>query len=260
MQDAVQAAPMQPVSTSQPTLTPEMVQQMIIIALSAFGIQGNDQKICSWILDSGASNHMTGKSELLQNIRNYSGPQYIQIANGSLLPIDAVEDIGSSFQNVFVSSGLSTNLISVGQLVENNCNISFSRDGCLVQDHVLGKVIAKGPKVGRLFPLQFSIPRTLSLACSTVNNRSEVWHKRLGHPNSQILRHLFQHGFLGNKDQTYDPKLSIKCVSCKLGKSKTIPFPLNGNHATKCFDTIHSNIWGISPVVSHGNYKNCDVH
>jgi hypothetical protein len=40
---------------------------------------------------------------------------------------------------------------------------------------VSGKILAKGPKAGRLFPLQFSIPSSLSLACMTINTPSEVW-------------------------------------------------------------------------------------
>lgn len=41
----------------------------------------------------------------------------------------------------------------------------------------------KGPKVGRLFLLKFIIPRTLSLACMIVENKVEVLHRWLGHPN-----------------------------------------------------------------------------
>ncbi|KAL6325124.1 hypothetical protein AAG906_022691 [Vitis piasezkii] len=135
-QAAVQATP----PTSQAVLTPEMVQQMIISGFSAFGLQGNGKKVSSpWFVDSGASNHITGQSESLLNVRSYNGPQYIQIANGNHLPIDAVGDIGPSFQNVFVSPGLSANLISVGKLVDNNSNVSISRGGCLVQDQVSGR-------------------------------------------------------------------------------------------------------------------------
>jgi hypothetical protein len=82
----------------------------------------------------------------------------------------------------------------------------------------------KGPKVGRLFPLQFSIPRSLSLACITVNTSSELWHKRLGHPNSVILSLMLNSGLLGNKEHV-SKYLSFDCSVCKLGKSKTfVPF------------------------------------
>ncbi|KAI4313252.1 hypothetical protein L6164_026244 [Bauhinia variegata] len=87
-----------------------------------------------WFVDSGASNHTTGSPDLLHNLRQYTGTQNIQIANGSNLPIIVIGDIGSSFRHVFVSPGLSTSLISDGQLVDNNCDVSFSRGGYIVQD------------------------------------------------------------------------------------------------------------------------------
>ncbi|KAL8154526.1 hypothetical protein AgCh_000042 [Apium graveolens] len=86
----------------KPTVTPEMVQQMIIIAF--FNIRASS------------------------NVQNCEGD--IQVANGSKLPIHAIGDINSSIKDVLVSSELSTNLISVGQLVDNNCNVRFSHDGC----------------------------------------------------------------------------------------------------------------------------------
>jgi hypothetical protein len=98
---------------------------------------------------------MTGSSEYLHNLHSYHGNQKIQIADGNALSITNVGDLNFDFRDVLVSPGLASNLLSVGQLVDNNCNVNFSRDGCLVQEQVSGKVIAKGPKVGRLFPLQF---------------------------------------------------------------------------------------------------------
>ena len=62
-----------------------------------------------------------------------------------------------------------------------------------MQDQVSGKVIVKKPKVGRLFPLQFSSIK--SCAYSTVINN--FWHKKLGHPNSTVLAHLMRYGYLG---------------------------------------------------------------
>jgi hypothetical protein len=54
--------------------------------------------------------------------------------------------------------------------------------------------------MGRLFPLySFSIPRSVSVGCSAItNNNSQLWHKKLGHPNSVILTHLMKHGYLNN--------------------------------------------------------------
>jgi transposase InsO family protein len=49
--------------------------------------------------------------------------------------------------------------------------------------------------------------------------------------------------------------LSLECASCKLGKSKIFPFPLHASRASHCFDLIHSDVWGPSPVSSHEKFK-----
>jgi hypothetical protein len=129
-----------------------------------------------------------------------------------------------------------------------------------VQDQVTGKIIAKGPKVGQLFPIQIS-PTTiyphyplLSLACTDFKIENKVWHKRLGHPNSHVLSTLLKSGLLGNKESS-SLDVSFECTTCKLGKSKVLPFPNTASHATHCFDIIHSDVWGIAPVISHAHYK-----
>jgi hypothetical protein len=81
------------VVVSQPAthfLTREMVQEMIVSAFSALGLQGIDSSSPSWILDLGASNHMTNSLHGLSNVRKYGGSSNIQIANGSALSIMAV--------------------------------------------------------------------------------------------------------------------------------------------------------------------------
>ncbi|XP_047251591.1 uncharacterized protein LOC107840130 [Capsicum annuum] len=160
-------------SSSGQVLTPEMVRQMIMLSFSALGLQSNDLASNFWLVDSGASNHMTNSSSMLKNVRKYHGPSQIQVANGSNLPITKVGDITKTFNNVFVSPKLSTSLISVGQWVDNNYDVNFSRNGSLVQDQVSATVIAKGPKVGRLFPIHFSIPRVLSFACTSTPSKTE---------------------------------------------------------------------------------------
>ncbi|RVW98452.1 Retrovirus-related Pol polyprotein from transposon TNT 1-94 [Vitis vinifera] len=114
---------------------------------------------------------MTNTILSLSNVRNYDGNLKINTADGSSLPISAVGDLSSS----------------------------------LTDDQVSGKMIAKGPKVGRLFPLHVSsstiVPSfpLLSFACNVVGSQHKMWHRRLGHPNSDVLRTLFNVGLLGNK-------------------------------------------------------------
>jgi hypothetical protein len=122
---------------------------MIISTISALGFSGNHKfPFKPWYLDSGASKHMTNTNVPFSNVRNYDGNLKISTADGSSLPISAVGDLSPSLTDIFVSHDLSTNLIFVGQLVDNNCDAHFFHSGCVVQDQTSGKMIMKGPKVG----------------------------------------------------------------------------------------------------------------
>ncbi|RVW45799.1 Retrovirus-related Pol polyprotein from transposon RE1 [Vitis vinifera] len=169
---------------------------------------------------------MTNNPTVLCHVRPYAGQSSIYTANGSSLSIVAISDASSKFTD----------------------------------DQVMGELIAKGPKVGRLFPLFLPIPdfsplsSIKSFACNNVSDLSMVWHHRLGHPNTQILSHVLNSDLPSNKDRS---SLSLKCDSCKFGKSKTLPFPLHTSKASHCFDLIHSDVWGPSPTLrtdSSGEY------
>jgi hypothetical protein len=160
-------------ASNNSVIQPELIQQMVLSALSALEIQGKSSNVSSpWFIDSGASNHMTGSSEHLHNLHSYHGNQKIQIAHGNTLSITDIGDINSDFWDVLISPVLASNLLSVGELVDKNYDVNFSSDGCLVQEKVSGKVITKGPKVGRRFSLQF-ISSHSSLACNNVLNSFE---------------------------------------------------------------------------------------
>ncbi|KAF7127518.1 hypothetical protein RHSIM_Rhsim11G0061100 [Rhododendron simsii] len=126
-------------------------------------------------------------------------------------------------------------------------------------DQASGKVIGKGPKCGRMFPIGLSIyPKNkflFSLLCSTSTPSYQMWHKRLGHPNAKKLLFMLKFGLLLNKDHVSLQDVLFHCDSCKLGKSKALPFPIHNDITTNCFDLIDSDVWGIAPVSSHSHDK-----
>jgi len=82
----------------------------------------------------------------------------------------------------------------------------------------------KGLKVKILFLLHFLIPRFVSFACITIQNKDEVCHKHLGHQSFIVLSRWLNSGFLENKDQFSSHDVLFDCSIFKLGKSKTLPF------------------------------------
>jgi hypothetical protein len=93
-------------------------------------------------------------------------------------------------------------------------------------------VIARGPKMGRIFPLQFPLsPFSLPfVTCNSAHVDYRAWHKHLGYPNSNVLHDLLKSGFLGNKESPSLSVIQFDCNSCRLGKIKTLPFPIHTPH------------------------------
>jgi len=114
-------------------------------------------------------------------------------------------------------------------------------------------MIAKGPKVGRLFPLYSSLSPCSFLpfiSCNSATVNFQLWHKRLGHPNSNVLHDLMEFRVLGNKHSPSFSVVQFDCNSCKLGKRKILPFPIHQSNVNKPFDIIHNDLWGITLVIS----------
>jgi hypothetical protein len=126
-------------STGQSSITPKMVQQIIVSTLSTLCLSGNKNSIPKpRYFDYAASNHMTNIALPLNNVQKYKGDLQIRTADGNPLPITAVGDISTLLNIVFVSPKLSTNLISVVNLVDNNCDVHFSNSVilCKIKCHV----------------------------------------------------------------------------------------------------------------------------
>lgn len=66
---------------------------------------------------------------------------------------------------------------------------------------------------------------------------------------------MLNSGVLGNKISFSSKDVNFDCSSYKLGKSKTLSFPSHDTDSSHCFDLVHSDVWGISPVISHAHYK-----
>ena len=152
----------------------------------------------------------------------------INTTNSAVYPLLREISHPLPLNHVFLSPRLSENLLSIGQLVDNHCFVSFSRSGCVIQYQVSGKLIAKGPKCGRLFPLQLSTKdRNLvasALFSASSSNESQLWHNRLGHPHSHTLLSLFKFGLLHDNKISHKD-VSFNCSSCKMSKARLFLFP-----------------------------------
>lgn len=148
-----------------------------------------------WILNSGASSHLSNDINQLINITLYEGSYQIKVGNGHSLPItNTGQDLlPTPTRNLYLPKilhlpKLSHNLISVNKLTsDNNCLVIFDSHGYLIKDKMNHQILLRGHGSDDLYLILSSHKPTSGPSCLTASaNASQVWHKRLGHPSSSF--------------------------------------------------------------------------
>lgn len=103
----------------------------------------------SWLVDSGASNHVTSNPSSFSNFSVLHHPRKIILADGSSTPalgqgrVDLTPDL--SLDNVLLVSAFPTSLLSVKKLCDYlHCCAVFTKSVCLFQDVVSQKELGRG--------------------------------------------------------------------------------------------------------------------
>ncbi|KAJ4747387.1 Retroelement pol polyprotein-like [Rhynchospora pubera] len=244
---------------SIPGLSDAQVQQIIaILAKSDVGASNegaSNKKLngkipeLDWILDSGASHHMTGDFTCLHNVCTIN-PTAVGLPNGEQTVAkhegDVVLSEGFVLERVLYVPSLECNLISISKLVSTkNCLVTFTNELCLIQNHITRMLIGVGEQKDGVYYYH----RGASGKALHVNRKGpyDLWHQRMGHPSRQIT--LLLAGFDNNNDS------KDVCEICMRAKQTRDIFPDSLNKAAHSFDLIHCDIWGPYRVGSH-----CGAH
>lgn len=148
-----------------------------------------------WIIDSGATDHMTGSSKKISSYSPCAGNQKVKIADGSLSAIAGKGSIilspSLTLHDVLQVPKLSCNLLSISKLTqEQKCQAKFFSSHCEFQDLDSGKTIGSARQRGGLYFFEDgsgSSRQSQSTCFESIsvsgNNEIMLWHLRLGHPN-----------------------------------------------------------------------------
>nr|KYP76941.1 Retrovirus-related Pol polyprotein from transposon TNT 1-94 [Cajanus cajan] len=194
-----------------------------------------------WVLDSGATDHISGNRSLFSSLSTFAYLPSITMTNGSRVTSHGVGTVhlspSLSIDNVFYVLESPFNLLSLSRLTRSlDCLISFTKDSVFLQDRSSGRMIGTGCESHGLYHLRTSAPVGL------VADSPSLIHAQLGHPSLVKLQQLV-------------PRLSklshLSCESCQLGKHSRSSFSLSvPNRALSPFALVHSDIWGPSQVSS----------
>ncbi|CEG37391.1 FOG: Transposon-encoded proteins with TYA, reverse transcriptase, integrase domains in various combinations [Plasmopara halstedii] len=203
-------------------------EYLFAISGSSDSVQANDV----WLVDAGATQHMTSSKKFMRNYKAFS-PIDVQLADDEIVQAIGSGDIVMSMEtshgikkgvltNVWHIPTLSRNLFSVGRFTKDVGPVIFGKEGCFAETKGVKWRIVKSTTINK--------------------DMSYLWHLRhIGHDGlSAIIKKNFATGI----DIASVNKWEI-CDGCALGKQTRVRFrSTSADRASKLLEVIHSDVCG----------------
>jgi hypothetical protein len=205
----------------------------------------------TWIIDSGASKHMTGQKNTLSNLIEMDSPQKVLVGDDYQYPIKGMGEptykldsrTPMRLKDVLYVPGLKKNLLSISAL-DNKCfKFAFIYGEFLMwsKGKTIEYVVFIGIEEGGLYKLKGH--SYVSLTHST-ESPCELWHRILAHINYKSLPYV-------TKVVTSLPELEIDhevvCKGCAQEKNIKNPFPKSDSKAEGIMELLHSDVCSPMP-------------
>ncbi|UYV65505.1 hypothetical protein LAZ67_3004542, partial [Cordylochernes scorpioides] len=240
----------------------------------------------TWIIDSGATHHMTPKRDYFTCLKECtSNMSSIIVANGSSIEACGIGTVSANIvghkgdaskmvaQNTLYVPDMRHSVLSVLQMIENGRKVVFNKNGCHIMD-MKGKLLIEGKKLGRLYYVQTTPSSTIdqndrvSLVSECKEELTlELWHKRLMHVNAYTIEKMAKNQSVRGLDcspanpekcEDCSPAKPEKCEDCLIGKSYRLPFLQLAHKEEKeimPLDLVHADLMGPLDVLSWGGAK-----
>jgi hypothetical protein len=212
----------------------------------------------TWLIDSGASNHMTSQRDILSCLTEKNFPQKFTLGDDYQYPIKGVGesnyklDSGTpiKMKDVLYVPGLKKKLLSISALDKKGFRVVFI-DGEVImwpKGKNIEDAIVIGTEEGGLYKLKDHLEAALT---HSIENPCELWHRRLSHINYKALPYV-------SKVDTGLPEFKVDhegvCNGCAQRKNIKNPFPKRDSKAEGVLELIHSYVCGQMPSTSISGY------
>ena len=209
----------------------------------------------SWVMDTGATTHITGNKALLTDYTQYATPRYGTGPSASF-PIEGygkavLRCIGDAtrtitIQNVKYSPHITVNLLSVDSLL----GVAWTMNDGVMKGEKAENLLFYAERKEGLYRLRLEDENGFEAYTFNVQDSERVWHSRLGHPSQKTMSTL-------HKLVDGVPKLDATqcfCEPCTVAKlQKTISRKASTPVMQK-LELVHSDV-GTMPVESVGGSK-----
>ena len=182
---------------------------------TVFGASSQSHNPQDWIVDSGASSHMTKMKELLVNYAEFDNPQKVGMGDGNTVEAHGRGDI---YFTLTLENDMSKKVTM--------CNAESVTQACVS--------VANEPEV---------------------KNKTDLWHQRLGHLNENQLREMASQVLVKGVKIPKCTRISFceRCVEGKM--SKIPYKSVGEIHSVRRLQCVHSDVCGPMPTKSIGGSR-----
>ena len=224
----------------------------------------NDEDRCGWIIDSGATQHMTFERNHLTNYVKFKKPCAVNLGdNRSILAYGkriyhVKADLGDhtqniSFEEVLYLPELEKNLLSVHAMANHGATVTFKENRCEISRN--SKILAMGEIEGKLYILK-TVREHVNVAKEQPDTDRYLWHCRFGHLGMDNVNKRIEGNMASRMDGVSNTSKNNFCEACAKGKQHHRAYPKTANyHASEPFKLVHSDICGPMPVPSLGGSR-----
>jgi hypothetical protein len=233
---------------------PQRNEDINISSLSGM-VHTNDN---NWLIDSGASRHMTGlrnhltyfveKETHLHVVHGDDARYNVRGVGTSTFQVDL--DMQLKLEEVLYVPGMKRNLVSISALEDKGYKITFSKGRVLAwhRDSHISNAKVIGVRENNLYRLTIKPVQSL---LHDIIILSDLWHRRLAHIHYRALP-------APGKMVTGLLEIQIHhkgvCKGCSLGKNVKGSFPRSDNRSKEILDLIHSDVCGPMTIASLNGY------
>lgn len=224
---------------------------------SQFLIQANvnesPENQLEWIFDTAATHHFCGNRDLFTNFIPLKGEEMAVAVQNEKFPIEGKGNVKLKFGQRFIrlndvmySPKLRRNLLSGPRFDKANATFCGEKGEVKVSDQC--GLIFKGILRDGLYyvkpVIQSEIKKRVNFESSAANvNDINLWHKRLAHVNTEIIRQTCKSGSVSGLPKFKNT--DFYCESCKLNKFKRVSFKHSNRVKSKRpLELIFADVWG----------------
>ena len=225
----------------------------------------------NWLMDSGATDHMTPFGSDFSSYAKYAESRTVTLGDGSttlnIIGKGTVERWVETaphayrrliLQNVLHVDGIKRRFLSMGRLDDKEFSINLTKSRLTVSK---GNFAFSGFKSGSLFTCIMYVEKPLG--AHSLNSIEplpiKLWHDRMGHLNWDAIKsiNVKNPSLLGVKLDDSDPPFGT-CPGCAAGKAKRRIFKSSGSRSTRStepIERIHADLSGPMEVNSIGGHR-----